>query len=314
VGPDLRAVPGKPARVLIADDDPVTRTVLEEYLRPEGYELRSVVDGAKAVEEMLLWHPDVILLDINMPIMNGFEVLARMAHNDRLAATPVIVVSSSSHYEVRALDHGAMDFLTKPPRRLELLARVRNMVRLTRQQRELEELNERLHQAATTDALTRLLNRGAFLEALDAELDRARRYQTPVTVILLDVDHFKSINDTLGHAAGDSVLAGVGNAIARSIRRSDVAGRVGGDEFAIALPHAEGAAGRSVAEKLCELTRSGSTGSTGGFTLSAGIACSMSTSLDRLMEAADRALYAAKNAGRDRVVVLHGDDAALQDS
>ncbi len=299
-----RPSPGVRARLLIADDEPDARHLLAEALG-EDYDVLTAVDGQEAVDLARSQRPDVLLLDLNMPRLDGFEVLDRLRADPSTMDIPVILVTARSDDagKVQALDQGAVDYLQKPFSERELRARVARTLRLVRSQMALREL-------AQTDPLTSLANLRAFRARLEDEVKRARRYRTPLTCVMADLDQLKPINDELGHAAGDRAIALVAAVIREELRETDFGARYGGDEFVLLLPHTAAEEGRVFAERVCARIRStelrfGDRRLSLG--ASFGVACRSADAGDEpaeaLVHAADAALYAAKRDGRGRVAV-----------
>ncbi|ACL65735.1 response regulator receiver modulated diguanylate cyclase [Anaeromyxobacter dehalogenans 2CP-1] len=296
---------GERPLLLVADDEPDAREVLSQVLAPE-YEVASASDGQEALDLARAEHPDLVLLDIGMPRLDGFEVLQRLRQDPATADIPVIFVSGRGDdaVKVRSLDLGAVDYLQKPFSERELRARVERTLRLVRSQIALREL-------AQTDALTGLANLRAFRARVDEEVKRARRYRTPLTCVMADMDNLKPINDALGHAAGDRAIAAVAAVIREELRETDFGARYGGDEFVLLLPHTTGEEGHVFAERVCTrlhetvLEVSGERVPLGA---SFGVACLPDEDGDdggaeALVRAADAALYVAKRAGRGRVAL-----------
>ena len=302
--PPARKLAGIRARLLVADDEPDARELLTEALGEE-YDVVTAADGQEAVDQARSQRPDVLLLDLNMPRLDGFEVLAQLRADPSTIDIPVILVTARSDDagKVRALDQGAVDYLQKPFSERELRARVERTLRLVRSQIALREL-------AQTDPLTSLANLRAFRARLDDEVKRARRYRTPLTCVMADLDQLKPINDELGHAAGDRAIAHVAAVIREELRETDFGARYGGDEFVVLLPHTAAEEGRVFAERVC--TRIRETELLIGdrrlhLGASFGVACRPADGGDdppeSLVHAADGALYAAKRDGRGRVAV-----------
>jgi diguanylate cyclase (GGDEF)-like protein len=300
--PPSDAAPRQP-RVLVVDDDSDTREALQLLLAPE-YEVVTASDGQEALDAAQAKHPDVILLDLNMPRLDGFQVLERLRADPTTVDIPVLVISARSENEVkvRGLDLGAVDYLQKPYALSELRARVERTLRLLRSQAALRE-------QAQTDALTGLANLRAFRTRLDEESKRARRYRTPLTCVMVDVDHLKPVNDGLGHAAGDRAIAAVAAVLREELRETDFGARYGGDEFVVLLPQTGAREGRNYAERVCARLRQTELlvdGRRVELTVSLGVACQTLDHLegpDELVRAADAALYVAKGAGGGRVSV-----------
>jgi diguanylate cyclase (GGDEF)-like protein len=297
------ATGGRP-RVVVADDEDDARDALVMILQPE-YDVTPATDGESAVERVRAVHPDLVLMDLFMPRLDGLQALARIRSDPVTADIPVIFVSAGGDdaLKARTLELGAVDYLQKPFSDRELRARVERTLRLARSQTALREL-------AQTDPLTGLANLRAFRARLDDEVKRARRYRTPLTTVMADMDHLKPINDELGHAAGDRAIAAVAAVIRAELRETDFGARYGGDEFVILLPHTSAEEGRVLAERVCARLRQTGlevAGRAVPLGASFGVACladdGADASADALVAAADAALYRAKRAGRGRVAV-----------
>jgi two-component system, cell cycle response regulator len=295
---------GTRGRVVIADDEPDAREVLAQVLEPE-YEVLSAPDGLVAVDLARTERPDVVLLDVNMPRLDGFQALERLRADPATSDIPVIFVSGRSDdaVKVRSLDLGAVDYLQKPFSERELRARLERTLRLVRSHTALREL-------AQTDALTGLANLRAFRARVEEEVKRARRYRTPLTCVMADMDHLKPVNDQLGHAAGDRAIAAVAAVLREELRETDFGARYGGDEFVILLPHTTAEEGRVFAERACARLREAQLEVSGRrIPLGASFGVASITgegphdSADALVRAADAALYMAKRAGRGRVAI-----------
>lgn len=292
-------------QLLIVDDNPTMIQVMARMLQRQG-QLRFATTGAQALQLMQLNPPDLVLLDAEMPGMSGYEVCEAMKAYPELKDVPVIFVTghSDAEAELRGLTAGAVDFIAKPVHEALLLARVRTQLRI-------KSLTDELRRMATTDALTGVFNRRHFDESLQREWQRARRTGCPLSLLMVDVDHFKRYNDTYGHPAGDACLKSVGLVLQEVARRSiDVVARLGGEEFAILLPDTDlqGAfdVGAAAVQKMRELVIPHAASLTASHvTVSAGVATSAQGThddegTDGLMARADAALYAAKSSGRDR--------------
>lgn len=295
--------PGRP-RLLVVDDDDDQRESLAELLELD-YQVASAGGGEEGVRLASADPPDLVLMDLVMPHMDGFAALEALHGDRRTAEVPVIFLSARSDdaTRVKGLDLGAVDFLAKPFSERELRARIERTLRLSRRQTQ-------LHQLAETDTLTGLANLRAFRARLEDEVRRAQRYGMPLTCIMSDVDRLKSVNDDLGHAAGDRVIAVTADVVRAEMRETDFAARYGGDEFVMLLPHTTVAEGGVLAQRVSD--RLGATAlevagrhlvlaaSFGVAELEPGEA---DEAADDLVRRADEALYAAKRAGRNRVAV-----------
>ena len=295
-------------KILIADDDAVSRRLLEGTLVRLGHEVIAVGNGTDAIAALLQPDgPHMAILDWMMPGADGLAVCREVRKNSSSYLYLILLSAHDSRENmVTGLDSGADDFLTKPLNVAELCARLRSGVRVLALQTGLLEAQERLRAQATHDDLTGLWNRRMILEQLDRELNRARHERRPLAVALADLDGFKHVNDTYGHAAGDLVLRASARALRSQIREYDFIGRYGGEEFLLVLPGCDDVTGRAIAERV--RTRLASTPVHVGdveltVTVSLGLAWTGSSGLepDPLIHAADAALYRAKARGRDRV-------------
>jgi diguanylate cyclase (GGDEF)-like protein len=293
------------ATILIVDDEPINIEVLAGILESD-YEVVFATDGAQALELAETARPDLVLLDVVMPGMDGYEVCTRLKRNADTAGIPVIFATAlgDRDAETRGLELGAVDYVTKPINPPTVRVRVRNHVELKRTRDEMLWL-------ATTDGLTGLANRRRFDDRLDGECRRLQRSRSHLSLIFLDVDHFKAFNDTYGHPAGDGCLRLIGTVLAAAMRRStDLAARYGGEEFTCILPDTDApgavAVAQHIATEIARLavphTRSSVaphvTASLGVFTVPAPAQITAA----QLVRAADQCLYRAKGEGRARVV------------
>jgi len=305
-----------PIVVLLVEDSAVIRALVRRMLVAGGHAVVEAAGGAAALTVCREQQPDVVLLDVEMPEMSGWDVLAAMKADPDLRDVPVVFLTGRSDTTdmVDGLRLGAHDYLRKPCEPTELLARVQAAARVKRLQDELRQRNEDLERISRTDALTGLRNRRHVEEYLAKLTSLARRNVEPIAVLVIDIDHFKSVNDEYGHDAGDAVLRQVAGRMLGSIRLEDMIGRWGGEEFLVVLPDtaAEGAAELAerlrgvVADEPCSLAD----GATIRVTISVGCAASLTDDAGRLVRSADAAMYEAKQSGRDRVVVAASDDLA----
>jgi two-component system cell cycle response regulator len=303
------------ARILIADDDPINLALMRMRLEREGYEVLVVNDGSEAAAVAQQERPDLIILDVMMPVMDGFEACRFLKTHPSTRDIPVIFLSARDETEAKVggLSLGANDFISKPFRPEELLARVAVALRLKREREELlksaEEAQrraEKAHEMSMSDALTGLLNRYGLIRTLAHEIAEARRYGRPLACLMIDVDKFKQINDAYGHPAGDAALAQVGRILTESVRGSDVVCRYGGEEFLALLPETDLQGALTVGEKIRRATakrRFGEGERIFHLTLSIGAAqLRDDESGNDMIARADAALYEAKRQGRNRVV------------
>jgi len=290
--------------VLVVDDSPLMHRVLAGHLAEEGCAVRGALAPDDAFEQARDNPPDLILLDLVMRGGCGYELLRRLKADVRTADVPVIVVSGTSDVrgKVRAFDLGAIDYVVKPFDRAELRARVRSALRLKR-------YHDLLAERSSIDAVTGLYNRAYLDRRLDEEIAGARRYKRRFALVLVDVDHFKEINDTHGHPCGDRVLGGIAEVLQASVRNGDAACRFGGEEFALLLVESGREEAALVALRVRERVAALQMMAAGvplSRTVSLGAATSddfAASTLTRaaIVDAADRALYAAKRGGRNRL-------------
>lgn len=285
--------------VLVADDDGVTRAMVSSWLVGAGYDVVSAADGDEALKLAHERQPDLLLVDVTMPGRDGYEV-CREIQSHSSTAPPVIFLTAHGQTTARVagLDAGAVDYIVKPFANEELVARVRAALRT-------KAVRDGLAEQASRDGLTGLFNR----RELDARADEAAalaiRHQRPLSCLLLDIDHFKAINDGHGHAAGDTVLREVAQRIRGAVRVTDVVGRYGGEEFVVILPETAKHHAVAAADNLRELLAfSPIDVETASIAVRASIGVAgwddaMRTAGD-LYAAADQALYRAKQLGRDR--------------
>ena len=323
-------------RILVVDDSVDSRLLVRAILAGEGYrDVQLVATAAEAFRLLGLDPPDasaapvdLILLDLLMPGMDGIEACRRINSVERLREVPLILVTGSSEVDSlpAAFAAGAMDYLTKPVNAIELAARVRSALKLKDEMdrrkareadllettRKLEAANEKLLHLSQVDGLTGLANRRRFDEFIDQEWRRMAREKLPLSVIMLDIDHFKRYNDRYGHVSGDDCLRRVAAALQDSLRRpQDLVARYGGEEFAVVLPGTAAAGALHVAEEI--LTRVAglalphdASPTAAVVSVSVGVATrepAPPSSPGMAIAAADGALYSAKNAGRNRVGV-----------
>jgi two-component system, cell cycle response regulator len=303
--------PGETARILVVDDNPDNLEIISARLQFRGYDVVLAERGEAAIEQVRTQEPDLILLDIMMPDMDGYEVARRIRQSEDIGYIPIIVVTArdSTEDKVTGLDAGADDYLTKPINFPELEARVRSMLRIKRLQDQLEEKNRELEQLSISDGLTGLYNHRHMHELLAEEYDRSRRTREPVSVVMFDLDRFKEVNDTFGHQAGDRVLCELADILRESAREIDRLGRYGGEEFMAILPDSDPGAGVTFAERVREMVEKQRFDIQAQeplhMTISAGVATYPHDGADgprRLVHYADLALYSAKKSGRNRVV------------
>jgi len=296
-------------KVLIADDDFTSRSILTAILKKCGFDPVVAEDGGAAWD--ILQRPDaprLILLDWNMPVLDGPEICRRL--KARNVADPPYVILLTARGEksdiVDGLDAGANDYMAKPYDREELLARIGVGRRMLEMQSNLLEARDALAHQATHDFLTGVFNRRAVRDRLKQEISRAGRDGKSLSVGMLDIDHFKKINDTFGHQAGDESLIAFTRLIQDGLREYDCVGRYGGEEFLVIAPGSVGSKNESLFERLRTRISEAEIATNAGpisLTVSIGVAPGTGQSdVDTLLAAADAALYQAKAEGRNRVV------------
>ena len=290
--------------ILIVDDDDMAREVLRRRLSAQGYSVADVPNGREAITLIKKTAFDVLLLDIVMPEFDGLQTLAALRETHPANELPVIMLTAKEGSEdvVEALRLGANDYVTKSIPFSVVLARIQTQVTL-------RQLAARVEALAVRDPLTGLYNRRGFYQLAEKEEQRVRRYGGTLQAIMIDMDHFKKINDTHGHNAGDQVLAVTSRYCQQQLRTADLIGRWGGEEYAILLPGIDLAGAAKTAERLRDgVANALIDGDDGAIkvTLSAGVASLDETckNLEALLNHADRAMYDAKRDGRNRVCVF----------
>ena len=292
---------GRQSNILVVDDNPDKLYLLEAALRMAGYNVNTATDGDEALLAMESDQPDLVITDVRMPHMNGYELAERIRENPHTKFIPVIIqtgATDGSEARERASKAGALGFITDLSDLDLLLARTRTLL-------DFRAYLNRCEEAALTDHMTGLANRRRFDRQLESEVGRTDRFGHPFSLLMIDLDNFKRLNDTLGHNAGDEIIRQVGKVLREETRAIDLATRMGGDEFAVLLVETHGEDALNVAERMRLAIKSISIPSAGSITASFGIAESPSsaqTAID-IIDAADSALYEAKRNGGDRIVV-----------
>lgn len=295
--------------ILVVDDDPQSLKISRVALEHEGYIVQTADSGEKALELSGSFRPHLILLDVSMPGLNGLETLRKI--RDKESYTAVIFLSGKSSPEdvISGLDAGANDYIRKPFDVTELLARVRAQLRIKDLNDRLKSANDRLKELVDIDDLTGLFNMRSLYKKLDFEIERARRYERSLAVVMMDLDHFKQVNDSNDHLFGSYVLAQVGKMIRDNMRKVDFAARYGGDEYLIVLTEISEEGARVFCERLCRAISEASFEKDDfKVQLTASLGFSVTSPAHEEIDArglvrkADRALYLAKDQGRNRVV------------
>jgi len=301
--------------VLIIDDSDTVREQIARTLDEASLfdRIHQAGDGIEAFKLLLATPIDLVLCDLEMPRMDGIKLLGMIAGREELRSIPVIMLTGREDRElkIRLLGQGASDYVTKPFDPGELVARVKVHLKIKSLQDELKQSNERLKQLSNTDPLTHLHNRRYMMEMLAREIRRAERKGTHLSLIMMDIDHFKKVNDQYGHQSGDAVLQALAKLAAMGLRNYDCAARYGGEEFVLVLPETTHDDAMTMAERIRERIQAHSfTGQIRSLkaTISIGVAtypAPFISSIDDLIREADEALYRAKAAGRNRVFSMN---------
>ena len=288
------------SNILVVDDNPDKLLLLESALKLAGYRVTTATDGDEALAAIESYQPDLVITDVMMPRMNGYELAQRIRSNPRTKFIPVIMQTAAGRRVEdlrRASEVGALGYITDPTDLDLLLARTRTLL-------EFKAYLDVCEEAAFTDHLTGLANRRRFERQLEREVNRTLRLEHPFSLMMIDIDNFKRLNDTFGHDMGDEAIRRIGKVLSEGTRGIDLAARIGGEEFAVLLVETELTRGLEVAERLRMAIRDLSIPPVDYLTASFGVAecpSSAQTSTD-ILKAADNLLYQAKRTGRDRVV------------
>jgi diguanylate cyclase (GGDEF)-like protein len=299
-------------RILLAEDSLIYQKLIGDYVREWGFDLTITNNGGDAWQILRQpGGPRLVMLDWVLPDFDGVDIcrkIRKLKHDEPYTYTVLITGRKDKQDPVIAMEAGADDFLVKPFEAIDLKARLFAGKRILELQEQLLAAQESLRFAATHDSLTGVWNRAGILEFLTRELARAKREQTAVAVALIDIDHFKSINDSIGHVAGDSVLREVGRLLASKVRDYDGAGRYGGEEFLLVIPGCDLQTMRSRAEEVRVAVSKARFDAIGPqtMTVSIGVISAFAdpgVTAEDLLHRADSALYKAKHSGRNRVEI-----------
>lgn len=296
-------------RALVADDDTASRLLLEKVLTKWGYEVVTASSGEEAWKILTSDDsPDIAVLDWMMPELDGVEVCRRIRALELSSPPYLLLLTGRDNKQdiATGLESGASDYVQKPFDHDELRARLLVGRRFAELNRKLLDTQAELRRQALTDPLTRIMNRRAILGRLTEEMARAPRQGLPLSIGVMDIDHFKSINDTLGHAGGDAVLQAVVERGQKALRAYDAIGRIGGEEFLIVMPGVGPRDTEIVLERLRKAISDRTMSAQGqevNVTVSIGGAVCQGETMDELLNLADDALYKAKNQGRNQVVL-----------
>ncbi|MBI2264749.1 MAG: diguanylate cyclase [Armatimonadetes bacterium] len=322
-------------KILVVDDDDHIRKMIRVNLELDGYEVYEARDGTECIQTVQQVSPDLILLDVMIPVIDGFEACSFLKKDTRTQHVPVVFVSVKNGLseKTRAFEEGAEDYVTKPFDPMELGLRIKSILKrsthaqvksqqLERLASRLARMNIDLRKQAVTDGLTSLFNHRYFKERLAEEISRSARYKRTLSVGMFDIDDFKAFNDKHGHLAGDRFLRDVAGVLRSCIRGVDLAARYGGEEFVLILPETSLDGAQIVAERVRERVASFSLEGLGlpkldallgsgekdhpcRFSISAGVASfpEHAETPEQLIERADNALYSAKKLGKNRVIL-----------
>ena len=290
------------SNILVVDDNPDKLSLIEAALSLAGYNVTKATDGDEALAAIESYQPDLVITDVMMPRMNGYELAQRIRANPITKFIPVIMQTAADRRAEdlrRASEVGALGYITDPTDLDLLLARTRTLL-------DFKAYLDVCEEAAFTDHLTGLANRRRFERQLEREVGRVQRFERPFTLLMIDIDSFKSVNDSFGHDAGDEAIRRIAKVLSEGTRGIDLAARIGGEEFAVLLVETNKEGGSEVAERLRTAIKSLDIPKAGKVTASFGVAeCPSDAQTSAgILKAADIALYEAKRNGRDQVVAM----------
>jgi diguanylate cyclase (GGDEF)-like protein len=304
------------ATILLVEDDKLQAEITKDYLVKYGYKVLIAVDGKSAIKTLSSQNVDLVLLDVVLPDISGYDVCRWIKVNDSTRFLPVIMltIKGSTKDKVEGLRIGADDYLPKPYNEIELNARIYASLRvkslrdeLIRKNQQLEEVLTKLEKIAITDPLTGLFNRRYFESVIEKEFNKTVRYKTPTSCLVIDIDYFKRINDNYGHRKGDEVLKEIARLIKDCLRKVDTIARWGGEEFVILMPGTDSQKAYVAAERIKDTIEKNSfSGINEKITISIGISSIPSEYIDsaeKFIDTADNALYEAKAKGRNLIVI-----------
>lgn len=289
-------------KIMVVDDEADIRRLITKRLTAAKYDVVSYPTAVEALKVLQEEAPDLVLMDVNMPEMDGFEACKRFT--EMVPSLPVLFVSARGDVDdkIIAFESGGRDYIPKPFSPAELVARVKATLREKSLKDAAQKKAETFEILAITDPLTGIANRRYFDERLKEELGRSRRYNSDLSCAMVDIDNFKAVNDTYGHAVGDRVIVEVVNAIRQSIRAVDMPARYGGEEFVILLPQTDLSEATLLGERIRRSVEEIRLGP-GMPNISVSIGVAMGSEKD-LVENADKGLYQAKRAGKNRVIAV----------
>ena len=283
-------------KILIIDDNNENIKVAANIIKADNNIVWATLNVKEGIKIAEMKSPDLILLDVQMPIMDGYEACRILKSKPETKNIPIMFMTARTDDESihRAYKAGAVDYITKPIKKLELLARVQTQLKLSN-------MIKCLKEASVTDGLTKLYNHKKILELLNLEIDRAKRYKRPLSIMMLDIDRFKSVNDEYGHVVGDKVLEQLAFEVKEQIRDLDTVGRYGGEEFLIIFPEINKSQAYQVAERLRKSVESLTFDNGLTITISGGLSEFTDEKDQFLVNEADNNLYKAKNSGRNKI-------------
>ncbi|GAC1432709.1 MAG: diguanylate cyclase [Thermoanaerobaculia bacterium] len=299
--------PKCPPAIVVIEDDPNVSMMLTRHLERQGWCVRAAGSLAGAREVLRTGEWDVVLLDRNLPDGDGVSLCSELRASAPHGYITILTGEASDAAKLEGFDRGADDYITKPFQLNELLARIRAGLRIVELQKALIDSNRQLEELSVTDGLTHLRNRRAFDDEITSRFEHSRRYERPLSLAIIDVDRFKSVNDEHGHTTGDAVLSSIAEVLVRASRGTDFVARFGGEEFAVILPETQFADALRFAEKIRDAVSAANLRSVGGpegVAISVGVSSvphSEMSSAEELVRSADLALYRAKHNGRNRV-------------
>ena len=307
-------------QIAVVDDDAAIRRLVRLFLKRSGYDVAEFATGNEARQYLTTKPWDLAILDRRLPDMDGAMLAQELKSNPEFKTRFIIMLTGEADQEdkVEGLDLGADDYITKPFQSAELLARIRAGKRIVDLQKELLETNKRLERLSITDGLTALFNHRYFQDELARAFEESARYGRPLSLAIVDLDFFKKINDTYGHAVGDEVLKAVSKIFQDSTRSADLAARYGGEEFGIMMPETNLDDAFVFAEKIRSLVESTAIQTQAGpvkVTVSIGVSAVPHPKIHaakELVVAADEALYRAKRGGRNQVQVAESARSSAQ--
>lgn len=295
--------------ILIVDDDDAIRDAMQEFLEASGYSTTAVKSAEQALDLLITKKIQVVITDIMLPGMNGLELTDAIKSDYDIDVIVMTGYSGDYSYE-EAISKGASDFVFKPARFEELVLRLRRVLKERKLTNERVHMLEKLKKLSITDGLTKLYNSRHFYNQLRGEIDRSNRYNHPLSLLILDIDHFKDFNDSFGHLEGDKVLVGIGQVIKPLLRKMDSAYRYGGEEFTVILPETDGNEAQTVAQRIRRAVKKETFTPEGSpepvsITISLGVTqYSPKEEISEFIQRADKALYGSKEEGRDKVSAI----------